>query len=207
MLKKFSIITRIFSSIFILIGLYSMKSIKDELAPIFAMEKARKEYLYNVHTDEFNNRPNVLTNYDNVKIAVNKVNNNDYTVNVDTTNAKIKTSDDRIKSKKLELATIFCTIVPYKDISPGEIEALKKQEFDRFYDLESKFQIINWQECNDNYILSSDNTPNIYLNDNKSFKVHLKDSQQYLLRVSIIYNSALRNENKLYQTYNYIILN
>ena len=44
-------------------------------------------------------------------------------------------------------------------------------------------------------------------NDNKSFKVHLKDSQQYLLRVSIIYNSALRNENKLYQTYNYIILN
>ena len=97
--------------------------------------------------------------------------------------------------------------MPYKNISPGEIEALKKQEFDRFYDLESKFQIINWQECNDNYILSPDNTPNIYLNDNKSFKVHLKDSQQYLLRVSIIYNSALRNENKLYQTYNYIILN
>ena len=103
MLKKFSIITRIFSSILILIGLYSMKSIRDELAPIFAMEKARKEYLYNVHTDEFNNRPNVLTNYDNVKIAVNKINNNNYTVNVDTTNAKIKTSDDRIKSKKLEL--------------------------------------------------------------------------------------------------------
>ena len=203
MLQRFSFMARAFSFIILLIGLFTMKSIRDELGPIWAAEEQRKEQLYSMHVEELNNKPFNVYNYDNIRFSIAQT-NNDFSIHVNTSKCNIKTTDNRIITKQSGIATLSCSIIPFNELSNNDIEALKNQDFTK---LESGFETILWGKNDNNFIISYDNNANIYMNDNKTFHMHLKDSRKYLLRLSIVYNSSLKNDNKLQQTYTYIILN